>query len=159
MAEPFKNAFNTEMIAGMAAHFLNHYPAFDDRGFVAAACNGLDALELKARSEQITAAMAEHLPADFAKAGAILLASLSPAVDGDIFAIGVDDNGIAGWAIMPISHYVGLYGHEHFELSMMLLKEMTKRFSSEFAIRFFLLASPDETVSILRGWLPDKKGT
>lgn len=36
-----------------------------------------------------------------------------------------------------------------------MLKEMTKRFSSEFGIRYFLLADQDRTLSILRGWIHD----
>jgi len=68
----------------------------------------------------------------------------------------VDDDGIAGWAIMPMTYYVGLCGHDYFDLSMKLLKELTKRFSSEFGIRFFLLESPEKTLSILKKWTHDK---
>ena len=57
---------------------------------------------------------------------------------------------------MPMTHYVGLCGHGHFDLSMTLFKELTKRFSSEFGIRFFLLESPDKTLSILKKWANDK---
>jgi 3-methyladenine DNA glycosylase AlkC len=54
-----------------------------------------------------------------------------------------------------MTHYVGLQGLEHFDLSMMLLKEMTKRSSSEFGIRFFLLAQPERTLSVLESWVDD----
>ena len=67
----------------------------------------------------------------------------------------MNDRGIAGWAVMPVAHYVGLYGLEHFVLSMTLLKEMTKRSSSEFGSRFFLLEEPKRTLSVLEKWTCD----
>jgi len=156
MPEPFKNFFNPQLILAMAGHFQNQWPAFDSNGFSDAASKNLDALELKARSNQIVNAMIMYLPGDFSQAGKIMLASLSPALEGDLFGVTVDNDGIAGWAVMPMTHYVGLRGHGHFDLSMTLFKELTKRFTSEFGIRFFLLESPDKTLSVLRQWTTDK---
>ncbi|MCF6262484.1 MAG: DNA alkylation repair protein [Xanthomonadales bacterium] len=155
MPEPFKNFFNLSLISGMAKHFQNQWSEFDHKGFTDTASNNLDALELKQRSKQITNAMIRYLPDDFTKAGKIILASLSPALKGDIFGVCVDHKGIAGWAIMPMDHYVALRGHDCFALSMTLFKELTKRFSSEFGIRFFLQESPEKTLSILKKWTLD----
>ncbi len=155
MVEPFKNAFNTELIFAMAEQFHQQWSGFDNKGFFVAASEGLDALELKQRSEQIMYAMVKYLPNDFAKAGEIILESLSPAREGDIFGVTTDKQGIAGWAIMPITHYVGLYGQKHFDLSMTLFKECTKRFSSEFGIRFFLLEYPEKTLLTMKEWAKD----
>jgi len=155
MPEPFKNVFNRQLILVMAGHFQRHWPAFDADAFCDTASKNMETLELKARSEQIMQTMIQYLPDDFTQAGDILLASLSPAQDGDIFGITVDNDGIAGWAIMPMAHYVGLRGHDHFDLSMTLFREFTKRFSSEFGIRFFLLASPEQTLSVLKQWAKD----
>ncbi len=156
MPEPFKNAFNRQLIFAMAKHFKKQWPEFNSKGFSYSASENLDKLELKERSEQIMNAMAEYLPGDFIKAGNILLASLSPASEGDIFGLTVDDKGIAGWAIMPITHYVGLHGHKHFDLSMTILKECTKRFSSEFGIRFFLLEASEKTLAEMKKWAKDE---
>ena len=76
MPEPFKNSFNKNIIRDMAAHFKNKWSEFDAEAFASAASNNLETLELKARSEQITDAMIRYLPADFEKAGEIVLASL-----------------------------------------------------------------------------------
>lgn len=99
--------------------------------------------------------MIRYLPDNFEKAGEIMLASLGNQPDSDNSVETAAADGIYGWAIMPMTHYVGLCGHDHFDLSMMLLKEMTKRFSSEFAIRFFLLKSPTQTLSVLKTWATD----
>lgn len=152
MAEPFKNLLNREIIEGMAAHFQTQWSPFDAGGFVAMATKNLDSLELKERTERIAEAMMECLPADFEKAGKIILGSLGPPLEDDLSAGTVDAGGIAGWAITPMTRYVGVRGHDHFDLSMTLFKEMTKRASSEFGIRFFLLQSPEKTLSILKTW-------
>lgn len=155
MPEPFKNLFNRTIISGMGDCFANACPEFDRTAFVAAAAKNLDALELKERSAQITAAMASFLPDDFATAAEIMQASLASDDERDIGGAEVNSLGIAGWAIMPMTHYVGLYGLGHFDLSMNLLKEMTKLFSSEFGIRFFLLKEPQRTLSVLEKWTLD----
>ena len=155
MPEPFKNLFNSELIIGIGEHVAKSWPHFDSAGFVSVASKNLNDLELKQRSAQITDALTTFLPNDFEKSAAILLASLAPAEDCDVGSAIVNDNGLAGWAVMPLTHYVGRTGLKHFDLSMMLLKEMTKRSSSEFDIRYFLLDSPLRAISILQDWTQD----
>ena len=155
MPEPFKNLFNTAIISGMGKHFAKAWLEFDRAAFITTATKNLDALELKERSAQITHAVAIFLPDDFKKAAAIMLASLAPDDWDDFGNPEVNDRGIAGWAIMPMTHFVGLHGLQHFDLSMTLFREMTKRFSSEFDIRFFLLKEPKRTLSVLETWTRD----
>jgi 3-methyladenine DNA glycosylase AlkC len=155
MAEPFKNLFNEKIIIAMGGHLAKAWPEFDRAAFAAMAAKNFADLELKERSDQITEALAAYLPDDFEKAASIMLASLAPDDGGDVASAEVNGRGIEGWAVMPMTHYVGLHGLEHFDLSMTLLKEMTKRSSSEFGIRFFLLAQPERTLSVLETWLDD----
>lgn len=155
MPEPFKNLLNEKIIIGMGGHLAKAWPEFDSAAFAARATKNLDDLELKERSAQITEALSAFLPDDFERAALIMLASLAPDDGGDIGSAEVNCRGIEGWAVMPMTHYVGLRGLQHFDLSMMLLKEMTKRSSSEFGIRFFLLAEPERTLSVLKTWVDD----
>jgi 3-methyladenine DNA glycosylase AlkC len=155
MPEPFKNFFSKKLIKGMGDHFSMAWPEFDRAGFIKAASKSLDALELKERSAQITAALKNFLPEDFEKAGEIMLASIGPEEDIDVNWADVDDRGLVGWAVIPMVDYVGLYGLKHFDLSMTLFKELTKRSSSEFGIRFFLLKEPKRTLSVLKKWCRD----
>lgn len=156
MPEPFKNFFNKSIIKSMGDHFSRASSEFDRAGFIKAAAKNLEALELKERSAQITEALKTFMPNDFEKAGAIMLASLAPEDDAVNFN-GSEANvkGLASWAIMPMVDYVGLYGLKHFDLSMTLFKELTKRSSSEFGIRFFLLKEPKRTLSVLKKWTHD----
>jgi 3-methyladenine DNA glycosylase AlkC len=155
MPEPFKNLFNRTVIGGMGEHFSRAWPGFDRVAFFKMASKNLDTLELKERSAQITDAIAAFLPGNFEQAAEIMLASLSPDDEAGIASTESRSLGIAGWAIMPMSHYVGLYGLQSFELSMALFREMTKRFSSEFGIRFFLLEETVKTLSVLETWTRD----
>ena len=156
MPEPFKNLLNLTIITSMADHFSKAWPDFDREGFIRDAADHLEALALKARSEQITHAMRTHLPDDFVHAGHILLESLAPEDGSDLAKVPVNAHGISGWAVMPMAHYVGQWGMSHFDLSMTLLRAMTIRSSSEFGIRFFLLEKQEETLGVLMAWTKDK---
>jgi 3-methyladenine DNA glycosylase AlkC len=155
MPEPFKNFFNISLIKNMGEQFSKQWPEFNQTGFIKAAGKNFNSLELKERSSQITSAMASFFPDDFEHAGNIMLASLAPAEDEEGESTGSKVSGLEGWAIMPITNYVAQFGLNHFNLSMNLLKEMTKRFSSEFDIRFFLIKEPKRTLSILKKWTKD----
>jgi len=154
MPEPFKNLFNAELIDGMAKHFKKQASSFDEKGFVIAATHNLDALGLKERSDQITQAMYDYLPSDFEVAAKIILASLGRPLGDDLWPLVVDEQGLSGWVVtMPISYFIGIYGKQHFDLSMRLFKELTKRGTSEFGIRLFLLAYPEKTLATLNTWV------
>ena len=155
MPKPFKNLFNADLIAGMGDHLSRHWPAFDRPGFNSACLQGLKTLALKGRSRQILQALIDFLPQPFETTAPILLATLHPNMDAEVSTACLDDTGIAGWAILPMSQYVAERGQDHFELSMHLLKEMTKRFSSEFAIRNFLTSAPQQTLEVLHEWAKD----
>jgi len=155
MPEPFKNLFSRELIAGMGDHLARAWPGFDRSGFGSAAGQDLESLELKQRSAQITASMATFLPDDFEETATILRASLAPVDECDVNGNEVNRKGIDGWAVMPMADYVGLYGLDHFDLSMTLLKEMTKRSSSEFGIRYLINADPQRALSIVTQWTSD----
>ena len=154
--EPFKNFLNPTLISEMAGHFQSHWPEFDKKSFITDSTDGFEALELKQRSNRITEMMIRYLPADFTEAGRIILSSLGEPL-GDDLASGKDDpSGIAGWAIMPLEHFVAQQGHGHFDLSMNLFKEMTKRGTAEFGIRYFLEKYPEKSLAVMKSWTSDE---
>ena len=132
----------------MGEQLASHWSAFDRDGFVSAAADNLESLELKERSNQIVQALATFLPDDFEYAASVILASLAP--EGD-----ENGQGLTGWAIMPMTHYVGAYGLRHFDLAMNLQKEMTKRFSAEFGIRFLILDDSERALAMMQEWTQD----
>lgn len=162
----------------MAANFAKYDKQFNQQQFVKDASHNLENHELKERSNQIIVAMQKHLPAQLEDCAPIILNSLS-VIDkqkeqGDeLFSQTYSSNnyslkgdekqtvGIDGWAIMPIADFIGIKATLNEKtprlvpLAMSLFKEVTKRFSAEFGIRYLLTTFPDETIAILKTWLSD----
>jgi len=156
MPEPFKNLFNPGMIAEMGAHLQRHDARFDGGRFERLATHGLDALELKQRSNHILNALDETLPDDFAAAVRLMLTALHPEEHADLSEQSMDARGIRGWAVMPMADYVARHGLADFDFSMDALKQMTKRMSSEFAVRPFLAHDPERAMPHVRDWATDE---
>lgn len=152
MPEPLKNFYSRDLVAAMGDHLKRVYPAFDVAGFIHAATTGLDALELKERAAQIRDALNRFLPSDLENAIEVMLASLHPDDSVELSSVGMDADGIRGWAVMPMSDLVGLRCAEAFDTSLMAQKEMTKRFSSEFGIRHLILQDQDRAMAEITRW-------
>ncbi len=155
MPEPFKNVFNPKMIALMADHFEAALPSFDGALFRKVAVRNLGKHELKQRSGQIVAALEGTLPEGFGEACGVMLRTLHPEVEALGMENEMDEAGIRGWGIMPMSGYVARHGMGEVDLSMETLREMTKRFTAEFAVRPFLQASPDIALAHVEAWVDD----
>ena len=155
MPEPFKNLFNPTLIAAMGRHLQRADPSFDRETFQRTATDGLDALEMKERAAHIQAALDPLLPTDFREACKVMLASLSSKTDEDWKAADIETLGICGWAVMPLAEIVAARGLDDFDHAMGALAEMTKRFTSEFAVRPFFIADPVRAVKIAETWAVD----
>ncbi|AOT07582.1 DNA alkylation repair protein [Pseudoalteromonas luteoviolacea] len=156
MPEPFKHVFNLELVRLMALHFHRNFSEFSSDGFISHIDNQFDGLEFKQRSQRICEAMIAYLPDDFEAAARIIEQSLGDTIEGDWSLATSNEHGISGWAILPMAQYVAIRGHGHFDRAMGLLKEMTKRNTAEFAIRHFLDADPDRTLSVMKTWTRDE---
>lgn len=154
--EPFKNLINADVIEATAQHLGRVWPAFPRARFRQQALEGLEGLELKQRVMQLRDALATTLPADFPQACDIIEAALAPAGDsarvGDMVRTG---EGLAGWAIWPLTEYVALCGLGQPERALLALHALTQRSSSEFALRPFLLQHPRLTLATLKRWSRD----
>lgn len=153
--EPFKNLFNVEMITLMGFHLKRVWDEFDEQGFVDKATSGLDDLELKERSNQIRVALEVCLPEGFPEAAAIINKSLHPQDIIDLSGTTMDGEGIRGWATMPLTDYAGIHGIQDFDLGMSVQKELTKRGSSEFGVRYFLIENQGRALAIMDEWAED----
>ena len=158
MVEPFKNFFGVEPIRLLAGHLVRVDPSFPEQEFVAYATKGLDDLELKERSTQITDGLEKFLPADFRTAAQILLDCLHPETR---FGIAEMDEatatlGVAGWLVMPMADFVTRVGLDDVEFSLEALRQMTMRSSSEFAVRQFLVSHPELALKTLHRWSQDE---
>lgn len=153
MPEAFKEKFNSTAVNDLAAQLKRAWPEFEADAFAEQIIALLPELELKQRSDEIKQALRQYLPDDFEHSADIIVNSL--AGKAQLGWQQSDSEGVSGWMIMPLADYVADYGHEHFERSMVLLKQMTSRFSSEFAIRPFIQHQPARTFAVLASWVND----
>ncbi len=142
-------AFNQDNITALANRIQQHYPSFDKEQFLTSIFQTLYDLELKERSNLIIDTLKIHLPKEFDEALSILLASKIDEITV------MEVTGFDGFIMMPLTGYISRYGLEYFDLSTRALYEMTKCFTAEFDIRFFIEKYPDQMFELLSQWAKD----
>ncbi|BDX06698.1 DNA alkylation repair protein [Planctobacterium marinum] len=153
MPEPFKEKFNVALITALAETIQDRFPEFTAENFINSAIKDLDSLELKQRSMQITEALHQCLPIDFNHFAEIIRAILHPDDNMDMNLARVEKEGVRGWAIMPLADLVAIRAiPEYFDEGLILLSELTKRFSAEFAIRDFILMDLSKAFTTITQW-------
>lgn len=127
--------------------------AFRGAEFVANVVARFPELELMARVSWIATCLEGHLPRDFRRAAGVLVLSLPAPADPTR-----SDGDFGDFIYAPYAEYIARHGRtaEHLELSLTALREITTRFSAEFAIRPFLDAFPDEVLASLLAWTEDE---
>lgn len=140
MREPLKAIYNEEFLRSFSEKVKSVYEIFDIEGFIADVMDDTwEDLELKARMRRITVTLASYLPNRYEEAINVL------------FAI---DEDCIGFPYLFFPDFVEVYGQEeeHFELSMKALERFTIKSSAEFAIRSFLLRTPDRVMCQMMAW-------
>jgi 3-methyladenine DNA glycosylase AlkC len=144
----FKSWIRRSTLAPVAAALAAARPGFDAAGFLDAACAGLEPLALKARVVQVADALRARLHPDWPTALAHLVDALPPALDGE-----ADLTGHTAW--WPVLTVVERHGLGHPDASLAALRQMTRRFSAEFAVRPFLKQDLEHTLAVLGRWVHD----
>lgn len=155
--EPFKEFMNREVIKTLGDIFSRVWPAFDHAAFMARATHSLETLELKERVYQVRDALDITLPDDFSDASSILIKSLHPSEDTDRDGVKLGPEGACGFAVWPLTELVALRGERmaNVEEALATLKELTKRFSAEFAVRPFLHRQQQAALAVFDLWTKD----
>jgi 3-methyladenine DNA glycosylase AlkC len=145
--------YNPNKVAFLSAKVKMAHHDFDHEAFQKEINLQLPDLELKARMHAIAAALKNHLPMDYRTATNIIINALPAPLDET-----KSDNDFGDFIYAPFAHFVVSNGCNANDLmfSLAALKEITKRFSVEFAIRPFLNHFPDETLKELENWAADK---
>jgi len=152
--EPFKNNISPELVICFADHLEKRLDGFDRTAFENVILEALPTLELKARA----ALIAEHLHHALPKRNktrAKIIRNMLYRHHDIPKGQQSDDQGITGWGMLPLSMVVGKYGLDDFDGSLLLLKDMTRHFSSEFDVRYYLQADQDRALSIMGSWIAD----
>ncbi len=150
-----RDSIGEKSIGQLSERIKSAYSEFNGNQFNHAALNNIESLGLNERIAQVRIALKAFLPNDFKQAVTILIESLGPEIPQDNLD-GVDLTSKNGFIVLPQCEFVAHYGQDDFKISMEALKEMTKRFSSEGAIRSFIDNHYDATYKQLTQWITHK---
>jgi len=138
--------FNAQKVEKIALEIQSVYPEFNIGAFKKNVVDAFPKLELKERIYHIRDMLKKYLPDNYMVATNVLLDALPSELDPKR-----SDDDFGDFIYAPYSDYVATYGctDEHLDFSLEALREMTKRFSVEFAIRDFINTYSQETLVML----------
>ena len=136
----FKNWFDREAAEILGGMVKRGWKGFDVEVFVKRATRGLGKLEMQSRVKQFAVALREGLPEE--RALGILKKSLPVELES---CEEVNQN----YVLWPMGQYVADYGLDDYAGSMELMVELTKRHTSEFAVRPFVEKVPERVFADL----------
>ena len=141
--------FNPKKIGQVSDEIFQAYPKFEKDKFAKEVVSQFPKLELKERIYHITACLKKYLPTPYTDAVEILLQALPAPCNPNL-----KDDDFGNFIYAPYNHFVAVYGcnSTHLKFSLNALEELTTRFSAEDAIRYFINAFPDETLSKMKEW-------
>lgn len=140
--EPLKELFNKPFYTHFSQEIARADRNFNAKQFFEDVTENLDALELNQRLRNTSLVLKKHLPGSYKKSVDIMLKAIPHTK--------------RGYTNLVFPDFVGLYGHDDFDLSMAALEQFTKSGSSEFAIREFLKRDFSKTIKVMQRWAKDK---
>ena len=146
-----------EAVDCLANNIAYVYPKFREKEFRKSALDNLESLEFMDRGMHIAKALRKYLPDKYENAINVILASLTPPNTA------TEGLGLAVLFYQPHSCFISEYGldkennggDDPFNISMKAQYELTKRNTSEFSMRPFLMEDQDRTLSQLKEWISD----
>lgn len=138
--------YNPQKVNQIASQIKAVYPDFEQERFEKDVVVRFPELELKDRMYHIRDMLHTYLPSQYEKAVTILLNALPVPLDPN-----KSDDDFGDFIYAPYGEYVCAYGcnDEHLDFSLQALREITKRFSVEYAIRDFINHHTDVTLKML----------
>ncbi|HDF2339066.1 hypothetical protein BM533_13890 [Clostridioides difficile] len=142
MPELLKNMYNRESLYEVAVVIQSVYNSFKVDEFIKSTMDETwNNLELKARCRKISMSLGMYLPEDYKEA----LSILEKSVTGFYFAFFFPD-------------FVEVYGQDdiNWDLSISALERNTEYWSSEFAVRAFIIKDEERMMAQMRKWSKHK---
>lgn len=144
-----KDHYDDEYILDLSEKIHSVIPEFDKQSFSNMLIGNLNDKELYARFDTIVDSLETCLPGDYEENIEKFYGFLGPELKTPEGMLNF------GWWLWPISRYVERNGNENWKVSLAFLKELTKRFTGEFAIRPLLREHPKEVLDELLVWTKD----
>ena len=145
-----KDHYNDQYIMEFSEKISAVQADFDQGAFCRDLRGRLDDKEMFARLDCIVDAMENNMDLDYSKNIRSFFGILGPELEKTEGMLSL------GWWLWPIGRYVERNGNRDWELSLAFLKELTKRFTGEYAIRPLLKEHPKEVMDELILWTKDE---
>lgn len=145
-----KDHYNDDYILELSQKIRYGMADFDEKTFSCSLVGKLEDKELFARLDCIVDAMEKSMAGDYSKNVEAFFNILGPELEQSEGMFNL------GWWLWPIGRYVERHGNENWRLSLSFLKELTKRFTGEYAIRPLLREHPKEVMDELIKWTLDE---
>lgn len=142
----FKDWFDRDAGLRLGEAIADVEPSFDATSYADAVEEAVRDKELKARVLAMAELLRPRLPEDFERASTILEGALGPELTAETGMF------TEGYWLMPVARFVEEFGIGHWETSMRLCEEITKRHTGEYAVRPFLRTQPQPTLERMAQW-------
>lgn len=138
--------FNAKRVHKIASEIKAVYPLFEQERFESDVNAGFPQLELKERMVHIAQMLKRYLPVEYPEAVGVILDALPEPLDEN-----KSDNDFGDFIYASYAEYIREQGCNdiYLQISIDALREITKRFSVEYAIRDFINHYPNETLAML----------
>ncbi|RLK57951.1 DNA alkylation repair protein [Actinokineospora cianjurensis] len=141
-----KRHFNEDAAVLIGTKVRAVRPDFDVDGYAREVAARIPGKELKDRVLVLAEGLRDRLPADYPAAVEVLAAILGAEL--------AEGEGMfnESWFLMPVARFVEEYGHEHPEVSLRALEEITRRHTAEYAVRPYIDKHYDLAMATLADW-------
>jgi 3-methyladenine DNA glycosylase AlkC len=136
--DQLRDMFNSSYFTRLSEEFKKEEPSFNQELFIEDVTRGIENLSLNERMRQTSLILKKHLPDNYVHC-IELMTQVIPRMN-------------YSYTQLVFPDFVGLFGHEHFYVSMKALAYFTSFGSSEFAIREFLVRDFEKTIKVMYKW-------
>jgi 3-methyladenine DNA glycosylase AlkC len=145
-----KDYYNADYAKLLSQKIKTIYPEFQENVFIKYIDKNVSDKEFSERMDVFADAFELYLPENYEQNIRLFEKILGPELKQETGMFS------EGWWLWSIGRYVERHGIENIKISLNFIKELTKRFTGEFAIRPLLANKPKETIKIMIKWSKDE---
>ena len=145
-----KDYYNSNCARLLAEKIKTVFPEFQEKPFVSYIDKNIPGKEFFERMDVFVNGFDQYLPNTYKQNIAIFEKILGEELEQETGMFS------EGWWLWPVGRYVEKHGTENPKVSLGFIKELTKRFTGEYAIRPLLANKPKETIREIIKWSKDK---
>jgi hypothetical protein len=145
-----KDYYNKDCAKLLSEKIKPIFPKFNDKDFIKYISTNILDKEFSERMDVFVKAFELHLGNNYENNIKLFERILGPELEQETGMF------TEGWWLWPVGRYVEKHGIENTKVSLAFIKELTKRFTGEYAIRPLLANKTKETIKTMLNWSKDK---